>query len=133
MTATPEFACLDRTQDKWIGCRIQPETDGNRYVLSRPEPGEYTLHIKIDENTKNPSRFPGDYDVFFPFEVTATTPAELRMDMPKLIRVTAPWDNDRDLDGMLARPWSEKPALRIARESGMATVDVRVGSRRARC
>jgi len=122
VTSMPEFACLDRTRDKWIGCRIERSADGDRYVLSRPEAGEYTLHIKIDENTKNPARFPGDYDVFFPFEVTASTPIELRIDMPKLIRVTAPWDNDRDLEGMLARPWSEKPGLRIARESGMATV-----------
>src|SRR5262249_35491348 len=58
----------------------------------------------------------------FPFEVTAGAPAELRIDMPKLIRVTAPWDNDRDLNGMLARSWSEKPSLRISPESGMATV-----------
>jgi hypothetical protein len=122
VSASPEFACLDRTHDKWIGCPIQREADGHRYVLTRPEPGEYTLHIKIDENTKNPARFPGDYDVFFPFEVTATTPLELQIDMPKLIRVTAPWDNDRDLNGMLARPWSEKPALRISRELGAATV-----------
>jgi hypothetical protein len=122
VTATPEFACLDRTHDKWIGCRIQPEPDSKRYVLSRPEPGEYTLHVKIDENKKNPARFPGDYDVFFPFEVTASTPAELNIDVPRLIRVTAPWDNDRDLNGMLARPWSEKPALRISPQSGMATV-----------
>jgi hypothetical protein len=42
--------------------------------------------------------------------------------MPKLMRVTAPWDNERDLNGMLARPWSEKPALRPSRESGTATV-----------
>jgi len=122
VSASPEFACLDRTHDKWIGCRIQRETDGTRYVLTRPEAGEYTLHVKIDENTKNPARFPGDYDVFFPFEVTATAPVELRIDMPKLIRVIAPWDNDRDLNGMLARPWSEKPALRLSRESGTATV-----------
>lgn len=122
VSAAPEFACLDRTHDKWIGCRIQREADAARYVLTRPEAGEYTLHIKIDENTKNPARFPGDYDVFLPFAVTATTPVELRIDMPKLIRVIAPWDNDRDLNGMLARPWSEKPALRISRESGAATV-----------
>jgi hypothetical protein len=121
-TATPEFACLDRTHDKWIGCRIQPEADGNRYILSRPEPGEYTLHVKIDENKKNPARFPGDYDVFFPFEVTASTPEGLRIDMPKLIRVSAPWDNDRDLNGMLSRPWSEKPAIRLERESATAPV-----------
>ena len=120
--ATAEFACLDRTRDMWIGCRIQQEADGNRYMLARLEPGEYTLHIKIDENKKNPARFPGDYDVFFPFEVTANTPVELRVDVPKLIRVTAPWDNDRDLNGMLARPWSEKPALRLSRETGTATV-----------
>jgi hypothetical protein len=83
---------------------------------------EYTLHVKIDENKKNPARFPGDCDVFFPFEVTATRPVELWIDMPKLMRVTAPWDNERDLNGMLARPWSEKPALRPSRESGTATV-----------
>jgi hypothetical protein len=122
VTAKPEFACLDRTHDKWIGCRIQPAADGGRYILSRPEPGEYTLHVKIDENTKNPARFPGDYDGFFQFEVTADATAELRIDMPKLIRVTAPWDNDRDLNGMLARSWSEKPSLRISPDSGMATV-----------
>jgi hypothetical protein len=122
VTAMPEFACLDRTHGKWIGCRIQREADASRYLLTRPEPGEYTLHIKIDENKKNPARFPGDYDLFHPFEVTAGSPIELKVDVPKLIRVTAPWDNDRDLNGMLARPWSEKPALRISRESGTATV-----------
>jgi len=36
VTATPEFACLDRTNDKWIGCRIQREPDGNRYIRARP-------------------------------------------------------------------------------------------------
>jgi hypothetical protein len=122
VSASPEFACLDRTHDKWIGCRIQPETGGARYILSRPDPGEYTLHVKIDDNTKNPARFPGDYDVFFPFQVTASAPTELQVDLPKLIRVKAPWDNDRDLNGMLARPWSQKPALTISRRSGTATV-----------
>ena len=122
VTAAPEFACLDRTHDKWIGCRIRPEADGTRFVLTRPEPGEYTLHIKIDENKNNPARFPGDYDLFFPFEVTASTPVELRVDLPKLLRVTKPWDNDRDLNGMLARPWSEKPAIRISPGAGTATV-----------
>jgi hypothetical protein len=125
VTAAPEFACLDRTRDKWIGCRIQPEADSTRFVLTRPEPGEYTLHIKVDENKKNPARFPGDYDVFFPFEVTASTPVELRVDMPKLIRVTKPWDNDRDLNGMLAQPWSAKPAITTSRGSGMASVTFR--------
>ena len=121
VTAEPEFACLDRTRNTWIGCRIQRETDGTSYLLSRPAPGEYTLHVKIDENTKNPGRFPGDYDVFYPFEVTAAGPAELNIDLPRLMRVKAPWDNDRDLNGMLARPWSEKPGFTISR-SGVATV-----------
>ena len=121
VTAEPEFACLDRTRNTWIGCRIQRETDGTSYLLSRPAPGGSTLHVKIDENTKNPGRFPGDYDVFYPFEVTAAGPAELNIDLPRLMRVKAPWDNDRDLNGMLARPWSEKPGFTISR-SGVATV-----------
>ncbi len=119
--AAPEFACLDRTRNTWIGCRIERDADGTRYLLSRPAPGEYTLHVKIDENQKNPARFPGDYDIFFPFEVTADAPAELSIDLPRLMRVKAPWDNDRDLNGMLAKPWSEKPGFTISR-SGVATV-----------
>jgi hypothetical protein len=121
VTAEPEFACLDRARNTWIGCRIERETDGTRYFLSRPAPGEYTLHVKIDENKKNPARFPGDYDLFYAFEVTADAPAELNIDLPRLMRVKAPWDNDRDLNGMLARPWSEKPGFTISR-SGVATV-----------
>ncbi len=111
ITATPNFTCLDRNSHKWIGCRITPDPGTDGYVMERPAPGSYTLHIEIDENGTNPGRFPGDYDVFHPFEVTADAPAVLRVDVPKLIHVTSPWDNNRNMDGMLTRPWSEKPAI----------------------
>ncbi len=111
ITAAPDFTCLDRNSHKWIGCRITPDPATDGYVMERPAPGRYTLHIEIDENGTNPGRFPGDYDVFHPFEVSADAPAVLRVDVPKLIHVTSPWDNNRNMDGMLTRPWSEKPAI----------------------
>ena len=111
ITAAPNFTCLDRNSHKWIGCRITPDPATDGYVMERPAPGSYTLHIEIDEDGTNPGRFPGDYDVFHPFEVTADAPAVLRVDVPKLMHVTSPWDNNRNMDGMLTRPWSEKPAI----------------------
>ena len=122
VTAKPEFACLDRTRGKWIACPVSREGDTNHYRLPRPEPGDYTLHVKIDENSKNPARFPGDYDIFYPFQVSADGPAELAVNLPRLMRVTAPWDNTRDLNGMLARPWAEKPGFAASARSGLAEV-----------
>ena len=121
ITAAPNFTCLDRNSHKWIGCRItsDPATDG--YVMERPPPGSYTLHIEIDEDGTNPGRFPGDYDVFHPFEVTADAPAVLRVDVPKLMRLKLPWDNNRNMDGMLTLPWSEKPAIEPGSRSASRT------------
>ncbi len=122
VTTPPEFACLDRSRGQWIACPVRRDDDGQRYRMPIPAPGEYTLHVKIDENSKNPARFPGDYDVFHPFEVGDGVPTELLVNVPRLMRVTAPWDNNRDLNGMLARPWAEKPAVTINPRSRLATV-----------
>jgi hypothetical protein len=108
-TAKPEFSFRDDNRNEWIGCDITPEPGASRYVMTRPAPGKYTLHVEIDENKDNPARFPGDYDVFHHFEVSSDSPAVVSVDVLKLIHVTAPWDNNKDLDGMLTHVWSEKP------------------------
>src|SRR5262245_34154572 len=59
-TAKPDFSCRDNTTDNWFDCRITADPAGNGYVMPRPTPGTYTLHIEIDENASNPARFPGD-------------------------------------------------------------------------
>ena len=105
----PQFSCRDDNRNEWIGCEIALEPGTSRYVMARPAPGKYTLHVEIDENKDNPARFPGDYDVFHHFEVTSDSPAIVSVDMLKLIHLTEPWDNNVDLDGMLASEWSEKP------------------------
>jgi hypothetical protein len=110
-TAPPQFSCRDDDRRVWIGCRIAPEPGTDGYVMARPAPGTYTLHIEIDENQDNPARFPGDFDVFQQFEVADDTPVALNVDVHKLIRVTFPWDNNTNLDGMLTQLWSEKPVI----------------------
>lgn len=122
VTAKPDFACLDRTRNTWIACPVTRDDDGQRYRMLALAPGKYTLHVKVDENGKNPARFPGDYDVFHPFQVGDGVPTELLVNVPRLMRVTAPWDNNRDLNGMLARPWAEKPAFTINPRTGLAAV-----------
>ncbi len=90
-------------------------------LMDRPAPGRYVLHITINDNRRNPARFPGDYDVFHRFEVTPDAPVALSVDMAKLIRLRSPWDNGQDMTGMLTRPWSVKPALLTNRQSSTAT------------
>lgn len=123
-TATPDFTCLDRGPHVWFPCHITADPGADGYVMVRPAPGSYTLHVEIDDNSTNPARFPGDYDVFFPFTVTVDAPAALRVEVPKLMHVTLPWDNDKDLDEMLTRPWSEKPAIETSPGPGAPTVAV---------
>ena len=69
--------------------------------LERPAPGRYRLHVSIDENPANPRRYPGDYETHLWFEVTATEPQRLVVDLPRLIHLTRPADNARSLEGML--------------------------------
>ncbi len=123
-TAPPGFTCLDTARDVWINCHIAHDPGPDGYVMTRPAPGKYLLHFEIDENRKTPARFPGDYDGFFPFEVTADAPAVLRVDVPKLMRVRSPWDNNKSVDGMLTRRSSEKPAIETRLRSGSSTATV---------
>ena len=104
----PQFSCLDVGQDKWINCDIFPNPDGPGYLMTRPVPGLYHLHIEIDENKNNPARYPGDYDVFHEFSVPPDSPVLLNVDVSKLIHLNAPWDNNQPLDGMLTNPASKK-------------------------
>jgi hypothetical protein len=123
-TAPPQFTCRDDNRVVWIGCKIAPEPGTDGYVMARPEPGTYTLHVEIDENQDNPARFPGDYDVFQQFEVTADMPVVLQVDVLKLMRITFPWDNNNNLDGMLTLPWSEKPVIETLRRARTHTATV---------
>jgi len=122
-TAKPAFSCYDEIRGAWTGCRVSPNAGGDGYVLSGLAPGRYTLHVEIDENTDNPNRFPGDYDVFQTVEIARDTPF-LRVNMLQVMHLVAPWDNDASVDGMLTRPWSEKPALETARASRVRTAVV---------
>jgi len=121
--AAPEFTCFDEGRRTWIGCHVRGSAETG-FVLERPPAGRYTLHVQIDENTTNPARFPGDYDVFHSFAVTDTSPLVENVDVHRLMRVTEPWDNDKGLDGMLTSPWSGKPAFDTPRVSWSRKVAV---------
>lgn len=109
--ATPEFSCRADDRQEWFSCGIRPATAVGAYTMPRPAPGRYTLHLEIDENPDDPARYPGDYDVFHSFKVNGNSPLELVIDVPRLLHVTAPWDNAHPLDGMLTAPADAKPSF----------------------
>jgi hypothetical protein len=120
----PEFSCRDDNRVVWIACKLTPEPGTDGWVMTRPEPGTYTIHVEIDENRDNPARFPGDYDVFQQFTVTRDMPAVLNVDVLKVIHLTFPWDNNKNLDGMLTRQATEKPVIETLRGSRTHTATV---------
>ena len=122
-TAHPAFSCFDELRQQWVACHFSAEAGPEGYVLERLAAGRYTLHIEIDDNTNNPGRFPGDYDVFQSVEITAET-SSLAVDMKKVMRLTAPWDNNRDLDALVTQRWSQKPAIETRRDSISHTASV---------
>jgi tetratricopeptide (TPR) repeat protein len=100
-TAPPDFTCFNYTRGRWVSCRAKPADAPGTYVLEQLEPGEYRMHVSIDENPDNPRRFPGDYEAQPHFEVTDTGPERLIVDLPRLIHLLRPGDNGRALEGML--------------------------------
>jgi hypothetical protein len=122
--ATPGFSCRDDNRVVWIACKLTRDSDTDGWVMARPEPGTYTLHVEIDENQDNPARFPGDYDVFQQFIVTRDMPVLLNVDVLKVMHITFPWDNNQNLDGMLTRQASEKPVIETLRRSRTHTATV---------
>ncbi len=58
-TAPPDFTCFNDTRARWTSCRVQKASGPGAYVLERPEPGKYRMHVSIDENPANPRRYPG--------------------------------------------------------------------------
>ena len=99
--APPEFTCLSASLGRWVGCRVDKADGAGAYVLARPAPGRYRVHVSIDENGANPRRFPGDYEGGADIVVTETEPARVVVDLPRLIHLTRPGDNGRPLEGML--------------------------------
>src|SRR5215831_6146150 len=122
-SAPPAFDCKDEDRGAWVGCKVRPNPSGG-FVMSRLPPGRYLLHVKIDENTTNPARFPGDYDVFHPFTITPEGPPRLEVPLLKVLHVTAPWDNNLTLNHMLGHKWDEKPAFETPRFSLTGAVPV---------
>ena len=99
--ATPDFTCYSYTLNRWIGCRVQKSDAPGAYVVETLEPGKYQMHVSVDEDPANPRRFPGDYEAQLSFEVTATGPERLVVDLARLIHLTRPGDNARAIEGML--------------------------------
>jgi len=99
--APPDFSCFNSTLGRWVSCRALKGKAPGAWVLERPEPGKYRLHVSVDENPANPGRYPGDYEAQVQFEVTDAGPERLTVDLPRLIHLTRPGDNGRSLEGML--------------------------------
>jgi tetratricopeptide (TPR) repeat protein len=101
ITAPPDFSCFDYTRNRWVGCRVERTPIPGTFTLQPLEPGKYRMHVSVDENPANPRRHPGDYEVQHLFEVTATGPERLTVDLARLIHLTLPGDNARPIEGML--------------------------------
>jgi len=99
--AKPDFTCYSYTLNRWVACRVQKSDAPGTYLLETLEPGKYQMHVSVDENPANPRRFPGDYEAQLSFEVTATGPERLAVDLARLIHLTRPGDNARAIEGML--------------------------------
>jgi tetratricopeptide (TPR) repeat protein len=100
-TAPPDFSCFSLTQNQWTACRVQKVGEPGAWLLERPPPGRYRMHVSIDENATNPRRYPGDYEAQLAFEITDVAPERIVVDLPRLIHLTRPGDNGRSLEGML--------------------------------
>ena len=97
----PDFTCYSYNLSRWVACRIQKSDAPGAYSLEALEPGKYRMHVSVDENPSNPRRFPGDYEAQVAFEITATGPERLVVDLARLIHLTRPGDNARAIEGML--------------------------------
>jgi len=114
--ATPDVTCFSATLDRWVSCRLHKAAGPGAYVLRTLDPGAYRMHVSIDENPANPRRYPGDYEAQLPFEVTATGPERLTVDLARLIHLTRPGDNARSFPGML-RGCTGQPQFETSRFS----------------
>ncbi|HUF07820.1 MAG TPA: hypothetical protein VMO47_00780 [Rhodothermales bacterium] len=94
-----DFSCFDYTHQKWINCRIEPADGVQRYVMARPAPGRYRMHVGIDEDEGNPDSYAGDYEAIHYFDFATDTRGALLIDVPKLIHLTSPVDNGRSVEG----------------------------------
>ena len=99
--APPDFTCFSALANRWVSCGVKRGEGPGAWVLEGLEPGRYRLHVSIDQNPVNPSRFPGDYEAQHRFEVTERGPERVTVDMVRLIHLTRPGDNARSLEGML--------------------------------
>jgi tetratricopeptide (TPR) repeat protein len=99
--APPNFTCFSAIVNAWVSCGVSRGEGPGAWLLDGLTPGRYRLHVSIDQNPVNPSRFPGDYEAQHRFEVTERGPERITVDMVRLIHLTRPGDNARSLEGML--------------------------------
>ncbi len=109
-TATPDFSCYSYTTNKWINCGIEYNESAGGYLMRRPALGKYRMHVSIDENKSNPRRYPGDFEAILKFEVTENTPETLTVNVPRLIHLKSPGNNNQSMEGILG-PCEKKPVF----------------------
>ncbi len=123
-TAPPDISCFSVTRGSWVSCRVQKGEARGEYLLEPLAPGPYRMHVSIDENPANPRRYPGDYEAQLMFEVTATGPERLIVDLPRLIHLTRPGDNGRSLEGMLTGGCAKQPRFETPRYAWTPVAEV---------
>jgi tetratricopeptide (TPR) repeat protein len=121
--AEPEFTCFNATLGRWVTCRVRKAEGPGAWVLDRPEIGAYRLHVSVDANPTNPRRFPGDFEAQVRLDVTETGPARLVVELPKLIHLLRPGDNERPIEGMLTG-CATQPAFATPRHAWWPTAKV---------
>lgn len=122
-TAPPNFTCFSAIANAWVNCGVKRGEGPGAWLLDGLAPGRYRLHVSIDQNPVNPSRFPGDYEAQQRFEVTERGPERVTVDMVRLIHLTRPGDNARSLEGMLTS-CATQPVFETPRHSWGPTAQV---------
>jgi tetratricopeptide (TPR) repeat protein len=143
--APPAFTCFSAIANAWVSCGVKRGEGPGAWLLDGLAPGRYRLHVSIDQNPVNPSRFPGDYEAQHRFEVTERGPERVTVDMVRLIHLTRPGDNARSLEGMLTscatqpvfetprHSWGPKARIEFAWEPIVAGAEYRVSVTAVSC
>jgi curli biogenesis system outer membrane secretion channel CsgG len=85
------------TQDlgKWVTPAYEYDPETATFTLHVIAEGSYSCNAEVDANGANPERYPGDFKGSNHFSAWFTSAPFLKIDMEKIIHLTAPQDNGK--------------------------------------
>lgn len=117
--APAAFRIYSQNLGQWVTPAYEYDSETASFTIQVIAEDSYSCNVEVDANPANPDRYPGDYRGSAHFSVWKSSSPDVKVEMERLIHLSAPQDNSVPMVGWGAACFDKilfAPPVRIAWE-----------------